>query len=376
MAEEQQFIPSFTLVRQNNALKDELVTTLTEVIESGMFILGENVATLEKKIAQISQAKYGIGVANGSDALYLTLLACGIGPGDEVITTPFTFFSTAGSISRTGATPVFVDICAETMNIDPSLIEEKITSKTKAILPVHLYGCPAEMDEIAEIAKAYHLKVIEDAAQAIVAEYKKKKVGSLGDACCFSFFPTKNLGSFGDAGMVVTNDEEIAEKIKVFRVHGAKIKYYHDYIGCNSRLDELQAAILNKKLKYLPQWTERRREIAGLYTTLLQNIVNDSSALICPTAPDHVFHVYHQYTIRTDRRDELKNYLSANGIGTAVYYPVPLHLQKAFAHLGYKQGDFEVAEKTCTQVLSLPMYPELTDEEINSITKKVADFFA
>ncbi|NLP38063.1 MAG: DegT/DnrJ/EryC1/StrS family aminotransferase [Firmicutes bacterium] len=341
-----------------------------------MFILGENVATLEKKIAQISQAKYGIGVANGSDALYLTLLACGIGPGDEVITTPFTFFSTAGSISRTGATPVFVDICAETMNIDPSLIEEKITSKTKAILPVHLYGCPAEMDEIAEIAKAYHLKVIEDAAQAIVAEYKKKKVGSLGDACCFSFFPTKNLGSFGDAGMVVTNDEEIAEKIKVFRVHGAKIKYYHDYIGCNSRLDELQAAILNKKLKYLPQWTERRREIAGLYTTLLQNIVNDSSALICPTAPDHVFHVYHQYTIRTDRRDELKNYLSANGIGTAVYYPVPLHLQKAFAHLGYKQGDFEVAEKTCTQVLSLPMYPELTDEEINSITKKVADFFA
>ena len=376
MAEEQQFIPSFTLVRQNNALKDELVTTLTEVIESGMFILGENVATLEKKIAQISQAKYGIGVANGSDELYLTLLACGIGPGDEVITTPFTFFSTAGSISRTGATPVFVDICAETMNIDPSLIEEKITSKTKAILPVHLYGCPAEMDEIAEIAKAYHLKVIEDAAQAIVAEYKKKKVGSLGDACCFSFFPTKNLGSFGDAGMVVTNDEEIAEKIKVFRVHGAKIKYYHDYIGCNSRLDELQAAILNKKLKYLPQWTERRREIAGLYTTLLQNIVNDSSALICPTAPDHVFHVYHQYTIRTDRRDELKNYLSANGIGTAVYYPVPLHLQKAFAHLGYKQGDFEVAEKTCTQVLSLPMYPELTDEEINSITKKVADFFA
>jgi len=376
LAEEQQFIPSFTLVRQNNALKDELVTTLTEVIESGMFILGENVATLEKKIAQISQAKYGIGVANGSDALYLTLLACGIGPGDEVITTPFTFFSTAGSISRTGATPVFVDICAETMNIDPSLIEEKITSKTKAILPVHLYGCPAEMDEIAEIAKAYHLKVIEDAAQAIVAEYKKKKVGSLGDACCFSFFPTKNLGSFGDAGMVVTNDEEIAERIKVLRVHGAKIKYHHDYIGCNSRLDELQAAILNKKLKYLPQWTERRREIAGLYTTLLQNIVNDSSALICPTAPDHVFHVYHQYTIRTDRRDELKNYLSANGIGTAVYYPVPLHLQKAFAHLGYKQGDFEVAEKTCTQVLSLPMYPELTDEEINSITKKVADFFA
>lgn len=369
-------IPGFTLVRQNNELKDELLAVLTEVIEKGMFILGENVMALEKKIAELVQVKYGIGVANGSDALYLALLACGIGPGDEVITTPFTFFSTAGSISRTGATPVFVDICEETMNLDHRLIEEKITAKTKAILPVHLYGCPAEMDEIVQIAKAYNLKVIEDAAQAILAEYKGKRVGSLGDVCCFSFFPTKNLGSFGDAGMVVTNDEEIAERIKVLRVHGAKIKYHHDYIGCNSRLDELQAAILNLKLNYLPQWTERRREIAALYTTLLQNKLGEDSALIYPHEPDHVFHVYHQYTIRTGRREELKNYLAANGIGSTVYYPVPLHLQKAYAHLGYQKGDFKVAEKVCTQVLSLPMYPELTNEEIYLVVKKVADFFA
>jgi len=365
-------IPSFTLTRQNEGLREKLLTTIASVIEQGMFILGENVNSLEEEIARYCGAEFGIGVASGSDALYLSLLACGVGPGDEVITTPFTFFATAGSIQRTGARPVFVDIELETWNIDPSLIEEKITSRTKAIIPVHLYGCPADMDPIMEIAGKHNLKVIEDAAQALGAKYKGRSVGGIGDAGCISFFPTKNLGAFGDGGMVVTSDPEIAERVRMLRVHGARKKYYHEELGCNSRLDELQAALLRVKLEHLESWNERRRTIASTYDLLLQD---QGLPLTLPVEPGHVHHVYHQYTVQAGGRDELQAYLKKRGIASTVYYPQPLHLQKVFAHLGYKPGDFPYAEKACREVLSLPMFPELTGEEVQQTVQAVAGFF-
>ncbi|MFY9114621.1 MAG: DegT/DnrJ/EryC1/StrS family aminotransferase [Dethiobacteria bacterium] len=366
-------VPSFSLTRQNEKLKDRIGAALSATIDKGMFILGEIVKLLEAEIAACCGAEAAIGVANGSDALYLALLGCGIGPGDEVITTPFTFFATGGSIRRTGARPVFADIEPDTWNIDPQQIEDKITEHTRAIMPVHLYGCPVDLDRIMDIARKNNLPVIEDAAQAIGAAYRGRPIGSTGDAVCFSFFPTKNLGAFGDAGMVVTGNPEIAEQVRILRVHGARPKYYHQILGINSRLDEVQAAILRVKREYLDGWTRRRREIASLYNHLLGDL--NGKGLKLPVEPDYASHVYHQYTVQVDRRDELQGYLKERGVGATVYYPLPLHLQKVFADLGYKAGDFPVSEQACREVLSLPMFPELTDEEVEYVGEVIGEFF-
>ncbi|HHY37358.1 MAG TPA: DegT/DnrJ/EryC1/StrS family aminotransferase [Clostridia bacterium] len=368
-------IPSFDLTRQNALLHDELISVISEVIEKGHFILGENVAALEEEIARLCGVRFAIGVANCSDALYLALLACGIGPGDEVITTPFTFFATGGAIARAGARPVFCDIDPVTYNIDPHRIEPLITERTKAILPVHLYGQPADMDPIIAIAEEHDLYVIEDAAQAIGATYKGRPVGSLGDVACISFFPTKNLGAFGDGGMVVTDDPDIADRVRILRVHGARKKYHSEIVGCNSRLDEIQAAVLRLKLQHLSTWTEKRRRIAKLYMELLESSpLFRSRNLRLPEEAPGTFHVYHQFTIALADRERLRAHLDENGIGSAVYYPVPLHLQGAFSALGYKFGDFPEAERASKEVLSLPMFPELTDDEVYRVAEAIREF--
>ncbi|MBU8880786.1 DegT/DnrJ/EryC1/StrS family aminotransferase [Bacillus sp. FJAT-29790] len=366
-------IPMLDLTVQYEQIKRELNEKIQSVLNASHFILGENVRRLEEDIAAYSNVRYGIGVANGSDALHISLTAIGIGPGDEVITTPFTFFATAGAISRAGAIPVFADIEPHTFNINSNLIEQKITSKTKAIIAVHLYGQPADMDSILKVADKYGLFVIEDAAQAIGAKYKGRKVGGLGDAACFSFFPTKNLGAYGDGGMIVTNNENQAEKMKLIRVHGAKERYNHQILGYNSRLDEIQAAILNVKFLYLDSWNNLRREKAHLYTNLLSKVCPDKVVLPIESEGNH--HIYHQYTIKAERRNELKAYLSEHGIDTIVYYPIPLHLQPVFADLGYKKGDFPLAEKAAIEVLSLPIFPELTEGQQIFIVEKISDFY-
>lgn len=371
-----QQIPGFDLSRQNRILKHKLSGIFIDVMERGKFILGEEVARLEEEIAAFCDVKYGIGVASGSDALYLALLACGVGLGTEVITTPFSFFATAGAIARTGAVPVFTEIDPVSFNLDPTRVEEKITPRTRAILPVHLYGCPVEMAPLVSLARRYGLAVIEDAAQALGAAYKGKKAGALGDAACFSFFPTKNLGAFGDGGMVVTQNVEIASRVRLLREHGAREKYRHDFLGCNSRLDELQAAILRVKFTCLERWNRRRREIATLYGELLsEQTTAGGNTLKLPFEPGHVSHVYHQYTIQTESRNALQAYLREHGVGSTVYYPLPLHLQKAFSGLGYRPGDFPLAEEACNHVLSLPMFPELTGDEIRHIVGLILRFF-
>jgi dTDP-4-amino-4,6-dideoxygalactose transaminase len=363
-------IPGFSLTRQNAELEQEVTEAILDVMRGGQFILGENVAKLEKEIADLCEAEYAIGVANCSDALYLALRACGVGPGDEVITTPFTFFATAGAIAHTGATPVFCDIDPGTFNIDPSRIEDAITERTKAILPVHLYGQAADMDPINSIAKKYSLYVIEDAAQAIGAKYKGRPVGSLGDIACFSFFPTKNLGAFGDGGMLTTNDPELEERIRMLRVHGSKKKYHHEILGCNSRLDELQAAILRVKLKYLDAWTNTRRALAERYREKL-NVAGN--AIVLPTEMEWAYHVYHQYTIRVPNRDAVHEELKARGIASTVYYPLSLHLQPVFKDLGYEPGDFPESEKATEEALSLPMFPELEYAEQDRVVEELRD---
>jgi len=369
-------VPSFDLKRQNEALKTELSAVLGKVVASGQFILGENVKALENEIAQVCGVQYGVGVASGSDALYLALLACGIEPGDEVITIPFTFFATAGSIVRAGAVPVFVDIDPKTYNMDPDLIEEKITPRTKALLPVHLFGQAADMGRIMEIAYKHGLKVIEDVAQALGCEYQGRPGGGIGDAGCLSFFPTKNLGCFGDGGMVVTNNQKIAERVRMLRVHGAKKKYYHELLGVNSRLDEVQAAVLRIKLPHFKGWLKKREEHAELYNDLFKASGLTVSGYV--KTPYHLpgcRHTYNQYTIAVRKRDELRDYLKQRGIGTTVYYPLPLHLQPVFKELGYKKGDFPHAEQAAGSVLSLPMFPELTEEEIRCVVKTITDFY-
>ncbi len=363
-------VPSFDLKEQNQKLKEDLFRAIEEVVLSGQFILGEVVEEFEKAIAAYCGVRHAIGVANGSDALYIALVACGIGPGDEVITTPFTFFATAGSIARAGATPVFADIDIITFSIDPREVERKITHRTKAILPVHLYGLPADMDPLNEIARKHNLKVIEDAAQAIGAEYRGRKVGALGDVACISFFPTKNLGAFGDAGMIVTDSDEIADKCRILRVHGSRKKYYHEMLGINSRLDALQARILLTKLKYLDCWTERRRQIATRYSDKLAGL----RGIALPVEPEGYRHVFHQYTIKVEQRAALKEFLSTHGVSSTVYYPLPLHLQKAFEGLGYRRGDFPKSERASEIVLSLPMFPEMRDETVDYVAGVISDF--
>ncbi|KXG08970.1 dTDP-3-amino-3,4,6-trideoxy-alpha-D-glucose transaminase [Anoxybacillus sp. P3H1B] len=366
-------VPMLDLSEQYQRLKPEMLKVLDEVMSSSRFILGDHVKKLESDIAAYSNVKHGIGCGNGSDAIHIALQAAGVGPGDEVITTAFTFFATGGAIVRAGATPVFIDIDPVTFNLDPSKIEEAITEKTKAILPVHLYGQMVDMDPIVEIAKEHGLVIIEDAAQAIGAKYKDKNVGELGTAATYSFFPTKNLGAYGDGGMIVTNDDDIAERCRVIRVHGSKPKYYHHILGYNSRLDEMQAAILNVKFPHLSEWSKLRRERAAIYTHLLQEMLGD--IVITPVEAEGRYHVFHQYTIRVPERNELQAFLQENGVATMVYYPLPLHLQPVFKELGYKEGDLPEAEKAVKEAVSLPMFPELKMEQQEYVVSKIAEFY-
>jgi len=358
------------LKRQYEFVKEEIADKIEKVLRSTQYILGEEVEKFEKEFANYCGAKYAIGVASGSDALALSLKALGVAKEDDVITVPNTFTATVDAISGNNAKPVFVDIDPETYNIDITRIEEKVTDKTKAIIPVHLYGQPADMDPILKLAREHNLKIIEDACQAHGAEYKGKKVGSLGDAGCFSFYPAKNLGAYGDGGMVVTNNEEIAERIRMLRNYGQSKKYYHDFIGYNSRLDEIQAAVLRVKLKYLNEWNNKRREKAKLYNELLENV----SGIETPIEKDYAKHAYHLYVIRCRDRNELQHYLSSKDVSTGIHYPIPVHLQRAYKHLGYKKGDFLITEKYVNEILSLPMFPELSEKEIKYIYMNIKIF--
>lgn len=353
---------------------NDIEREMAVVTRSGHFILGPQVAALEEKIASYSQCKYAVGVSSGTDALLIALMAAGVGPGDEVITTPFTFYATVGSIARTGARPVFVDIDPVTYNMDPAQLEHKISPKTRAIMPIHLYGQCADMDPVLETARKRGLVVIEDAAQAIGSVYKNHKAGSMGDYGCFSFFPTKNLGGFGDAGMVTTSSEEHFEKLKILRVHGSKVKYYHSVVGGNFRLDTLQAATILAKLKYLESWTQKRRENAQRYNHLFEKY----GLLDFISLPREMFHrhVYNQYVIRVkNKRDDLKKYLLEKKVATEIYYPHPLHLQECFVSLGYRRGDFPESEIAAGEALALPIYPELAPEQQEYVVHSIRDFF-
>ena len=354
----------FSLKKQYEDIKDEIKGPVEKVVTSGGFILGEDVKLFEQEFPDYCGVKHGVGVNSGTDALFLACLACGIGKGDEVIVMPYTYIATALGISMAGARPVFVDIEEKTYNIDVSKIEKAITKKTKAILPVHLYGHPADMDPIMAIAKKHKLKVIEDCAQAHGALYKNKKVGSFGDAACFSFYPTKNLGAFGDGGMVITNSEEIKERLLLLRDYGRKGRYEHILKGYNSRLDTLQAAILRVKLKHLDEWNEKRRKSAHLYTKLFKE---NNIDLVLPNESDYAKHVYHLYPVRVKDRKSVMEKLAEKGIRTLMHYPIPIHLQDAYKDLGHKKGDFLISEKCCEEILSLPMYPELPEEEIKYV---------
>lgn len=355
------------LKKQYLTIKNEIDRAVQRVLENTSFILGKEVSDFEKNFSNYCNTKYCIGVSSGTDALYLSIKALGIGPGDEVITTAYTFISTCLAISRLGARPVFVDCNELDFNIDIRKIESAITEKTKAIMPVHLYGQPADMDSIMEIAKRHKLYVIEDACQAHGAEYKGRKSGGLGHIGCFSFYPTKNLGGAGDGGAITTNIDQLAEKLRILRNCGQKEKYNSILKGDNCRLDSIQAAILNVKLKYLDTWNEQRIEKAKLYSKLLEKHV------ITPYEKDDVKHVYHLYIIRSDIREKLMKDLNLNGISTKVYYPIPIHLQQAYQDLGYKQGDFPIAEKLSNEVLALAMFPELKKEEIEFIVKTIKE---
>ena len=369
-------VPLVDLKAQYKSLKPELDEAIRKVVESSQFILGPEVKAFEAEMAAYCGTRFAIGVASGTDALQLALLACGIKPGDEVITTPFTFIATSETITNCGATPVFVDIDPGTYNIDPAQIEVKITARTRAILPVHLYGQAADMTPILALAAKYNLKVIEDCAQALGARYNGKKVGALGDAGCLSFFPSKVLGAYGDGGMVVTNSPQIAEQVEMLRNHGCKQKYYHLIPGFNSRLDSLQAALLRVKLRYLDQWVEQRRSKTALFAELL---VVGEGIEIPYTAPCN-YNVFNYYTIRLPnpkiKRDKLAKHLGTKGIDNAIYYPLSLHLQEVYKSLGYKAGDFPESEKAQEQVLSLPMYAELSREQIEQVTGAIRDFLS
>jgi dTDP-4-amino-4,6-dideoxygalactose transaminase len=355
-------------------IKEEIDEAVHRVLESGRFILGTEVEEFEKELASYCSTRFAVSVASGTDALILALLATGIKSGDEVITTPFTFIATAEAVTHCGAVPVFVDIDPQTYNLDPNQIVAKISSKTRAIIPVHLFGQPAEMDPILYLGKKYHLNIIEDCAQSLSAQYKGKKVGSLGNIGCFSFFPAKNLGAFGDGGSIVTDDLEIAETIKMLRQHGAKASYYHILTGFTSRLDTIQAAILRVKLKYLDKWSQLRRENSLFYTRLLSGMRD----IIPPYIAEYNLTSANYYTIRlanqSINRSELRKYLASNGIETTIYYPISLHLQEVYAKLGYKAGDFPNSETAQDQVLSLPMFPEITNEQIIEIVDKLKEY--
>ena len=356
-------------------IRGEVMQAVTEVMESQLFILGSEVRLFEQECAAYLGAAHAVACASGSDALLLALMALGIGPGDEVITSPFTFVATAGSIARLGATPVFVDIDPDSFNIDPSKIEPAITPRTKAIMPVHLFGLAADLDPILSLAKSKRLAVIEDAAQAIGARYREAAVGTLGEFGCFSFFPSKNLGGAGDGGLITTEDGALAERLRILRVHGGRKKYHHEILGMNSRLDALQAAILRVKMKHLARWTEGRQQRAQRYRDLFGSALLNSR-VPAPRVPSPEYtHVYNQFTIRCDDRDAFRNFLTARGVPSEIYYPMCLHLQPAFAYLGYRMGALPEAEAASREVLSLPVYPELTDSQQDAVVEGISAFY-
>jgi dTDP-4-amino-4,6-dideoxygalactose transaminase len=393
-------VPLLDLKAQYQTIREELRAAIDRVSESQHFILGPEVEGLEREVADYSQCEFGIGVSSGSDALLVTLMAIDLKPGDEVLTTPYTFFATAGAVSRLGAKPVFVDIDPLTYNLDPSALEAAITERTRAIIPVHLYGQMAEMKPIMEIAERHKLYVIEDAAQAIGSEIEGRRAGSIGHFGCFSFFPSKNLGGFGDGGMVTTNDPDLADRVKLLRNHGYRPKYYNKVVGGNFRLDAIQAAVLRVKLKYLDEWTEARQRNAARYRDLFNeaglSINPDSLAylradeggtdgqasssaetngVVLPFEAPGGRHIYNQFVIRSGRRDELMNFLRECQIGTEIYYPVPMHLQECFADLGYREGVFPKSERAAAETLALPIYPELTEEMLADVVLSIARFY-
>jgi len=366
--------PFLDLKAQYRQIRDEVRAAVDTVLEDQRFILGPEVEKFEKTMAEYVGTPFALGCASGSDALLLALMGLGVGRGDEVITVPFTFVATAGAIARLGARTVFVDIDPETYNLDPAKLEAAITPRTKAIIPVHLFGLAVDMDAVMDIARRHKIPVVEDAAQAIGARYNGKPVGSIGAVGCFSFFPSKNLGGAGDGGLLTCSDRDLADRLQVLRVHGSPRRYEYQVVGTNSRLDAMQAAILRVKAKYLDSWAEGRRRNADLYRSLFEEY-GLTSLVKPPTEPAGYHHVYNQFTIRVQNRDALKQYLQAEGVPTEIYYPFPLHTQPAFLDLGYKDGDLPVSERASREVLSLPIYPELKPEQLRTVVSAIAAFF-
>jgi dTDP-4-amino-4,6-dideoxygalactose transaminase len=384
-------VPLLDLKAQYETIRQPVREVIDDVCDSQWFVMGPNVKEIEERVAEYSQCSHGIGVSSGTDALLVALMALDIGPGDAVITTPYTFFATGGIIARLGARPIYCDISADTYNLDPALVAElieqdceEIDSKlvykhsgdtVKVIMPVHLYGQTVDIEPFEELARKYGIDLVEDAAQAIGSEFSNgRRAGSAGSIGCFSFFPSKNLGAFGDGGMCVTNDDELAERLRVLRVHGGKPKYFHAMVGGNFRLDALQAAVLLVKFEYLDSWTAARQSNARVYDDLIERAGLDGT-VVRPIERSGQRHIYNQYVIRVPRRDELRQSLGDCGIGTEIYYPVPLHLQDCFAHLGYSAGDCPVAEKAANETLALPVYPELRREQIAYVVEKIAEFY-
>src|SRR5687768_8296187 len=387
-------VPLLDLKAQYAGIREEIREAIDRVADSQHFILGPEVEGLEREVAAYSQCDFGIGVSSGTDALLVALMAINLQPNDEVITTPYTFFATAGAISRLNAKTVFVDIDPLTYNIDPARIEAAITERTRAVIPVHLYGQMADTEAIMDVARRHQLHVIEDAAQAIGSEYGGRRAGSIGDIACFSFFPSKNLGGFGDGGMVTTNNAELAKQVKLLRNHGYAPKYYNKVVGGNFRLDAIQAAVLRIKLQYLDSWTEKRQQNAATYRRLfmeaelavppelaavkLGSTANDfekMSGVVLPFEKPNVRHIYNQFVVRCAQRDQLLAHLKERQIGTEIYYPVPMHLQECFAELGYKQGDFQISERAAHETLALPIYPELTEDMMARVVDAISDFY-
>ena len=367
-------VPILDLKAQFRPIRQEVLTAIEQVCDDQGFVLGQRVDSLEEALAKFCGTSHAVGVASGSDALLLCLMDLGIGPGDEVITTPFTFFSTAGVISRLHAKPKFIDIQADTFNLNPDLLAAAVTERTKAIIPVHLFGQCVEMEKIAQIAAQNGVPVIEDACQAIGAARNGVRVGGFGYAGCFSFFPSKNLGGFGDGGLITTHDADVADRLRALRVHGSRSDYHHHLIGMNSRLDALQAAVLQVKLKYLEEWTEKRRHNAEQYQQLFQQAgLLDHVTL--PPVDRANYHVYNQFTIRTDNRDQLSTYLTEHGVGNKIYYPVPLHLQECYREMGYREAQLPVSEQAAKEVLSLPIYPELSPDQMAYVVQTIKAFF-
>jgi len=391
VAKNEMQVPLLDLKAQYTQIKEEIKQKIDDVCESQYFILGPSVKKLESQVADYSQCSFGVGVSSGTDALLIALMALEVGPGDEVITSPYTFFATAGAIARVGATPIFCDVDPITYNLSPKAVQEFISTQcelesgilknkksggiVKVILPVHLYGQVADMEPLLEIAKENNLRVVEDAAQAIGSEYAGgKRAGSMGDIGCFSFFPSKNLGAFGDGGMCVTNNEELADRLRILRAHGSKPKYYHAHIGGNFRLDEIQAAVLLVKLKYLDGWTEGRQHNADLYSKLFEEACLDKH-VITPVSTQGYRHIYNQYVLRVEKRDELRKYLSDKNIGTEIYYPVPLHIQDCFSYLGYSAKDCKESIKAAESTVAIPIYPELTGEQQKYVVDVIKEFY-